>query len=94
MGALSDAPTAEEERVAQNVGQQHGAQGPAGVIAEEGEDGEADVIECKFERIGDTNGVFYYLGIQRCADATEDVVAQDLKFQPTSSISGEAGASA
>ena len=94
VGALSDAPTAEEGRVAQNAGKQHGAQGRAGVIAEEGEEDEADVIECKFERIGDTNGVFYYLGMQRCADATEDVVAQALKLQPTPSMAGEAEASA
>ena len=56
----------------------------AGRGAGDGEDAagvdDVDVVECNFERIGDTNGVFYYLGQQQCAEPTDDAVAQALKL--------------
>ena len=39
-----------------------------------------DVVECKFERIGDTNGVFYYLGQQKCAKSTNGSDTQALNW--------------
>ncbi len=56
----------------------------AGLGAGDGEDAtgvdDVDVVECNFDRIGDTNGVFYYLGQQQCAEPTDDAVAQALKL--------------
>ena len=52
-----------------------------GCVPEEGEEeDDADLVECKFERVGDTNGVFYYLGMQRCAEPTDDVITHALEW--------------
>lgn len=62
-------------------------EGASGEISEGGDD-DADVVECKFERVGDTNGVFYYLGMQRCAESTGDVIAQALISLPSNPAQG------
>jgi len=58
-----------------------GCEGPGANAGEDAAGGDdADVVECNFERIGDTNGVFYYLGLQECAEPTDDAVAQALRL--------------
>lgn len=58
-----------------------GREGPGADAGEDAAGGDdADVVECNFERIGDTNGVFYYLGLQECAEPTDDAVAQALRL--------------
>lgn len=101
LGAVSDAPAGHAaDGAGPSTVRADGADGGAGRAVEETEqrgevseerDDEADVIECTFERVGDTNGVFYYLGMQMCAESADDAMAQALNAAPVNAALAGAG---
>ena len=88
LGAVSNSPASQEaEQSGKQTKTVQAAAVDTGVPSEHDsqKDDDVDHVDCKFERIGDTNGVFYYLGLQQCMDITNNSAAQVLKL-PTSDV--------